>query len=296
MATWARLVLNVQIRYFNELEQVMKHFSHNPIIVGILTTTLLNVVGCGDRDPAAPMPRGNNQPAQGEVTSLSFFLGDSRDDVHNALGRPQKFGVLSFDKEFDSYFNAGLSVEYRQDVVVEINATLFEESRRFTGKILGLSLGDPADHYIKLLGKPDKEVETEAEYSIAIWRKADYDLSLELWCEDGNLYPWGPFNKGDIKRITVTTERKNVVANELVLQFTFADYEYLENVEWDLKGELEAEGHRIVGRQVSSEQMNLFIVLAMGLKPSPSGDTFRFFGLCVPLQFFGYGELPNELA
>ena len=39
-----------------------------------------------------------------------------------------------------------------------------------------------------------------------------------------------------------------------------------------------------------------FIVLAMGLKPSPSGETFRFFGLASRLQSLDYGELPNKLS
>jgi hypothetical protein len=36
----------------------------------------------------------------------------------------------------------------------------------------------------------------------------------------------------------------------------------------------------------------LFNVLAMGLNPSPSGETFRFFDLLE----FGDGEVPNEFA
>ena len=42
------------------------------------------------------------------------------------------------------------------------------------------------------------------------------------------------------------------------------------------------------------ENIRGFIVLAMGLKPSPSGETFRFF--CYQARLWRYGPLPDEFA
>jgi hypothetical protein len=46
------------------------------------------------------------------------------------------------------------------------------------------------------------------------------------------------------------------------------------------------------GVQANASVLPIFNVLAMGLNPSPSGETFRFFDLLE----FGDGEVPNEFA
>lgn len=47
---------------------------------------------------------------------------------------------------------------------------------------------------------------------------------------------------------------------------------------------------------ITERAVRHIIVLAMGLKPSPSGETFRFFCSPGPVRIVGHGELQDKLA
>lgn len=153
---------------------------------------ILSIVSSGSASAAA------------EETTVPFFLGDSREDVRESLGTPDRSGKHLTGEEFESYFKQGLSVEYGpNDAVIAFAASWFPGGH-FAGKILGVSLGDSRGQYTAVLGEPKSVTQRSSEVSTAVWERAEFRIDLDVWNEGGDLEPWGPFRKGDVKCIHIT--------------------------------------------------------------------------------------------
>jgi hypothetical protein len=131
---------------------------------------------------------------------------------------PDRAGKHLTGEEFESYFKQGLSVEYGpNDVVIAFAASWFPGGH-FTGKILGVSLGDSQDQYTAVLGKPKSVTKRSSEVSTAVWERAGFRIDLDAWNRDGDLAPWGPFRKGDVKCIRITISRQPAAASKAAPQ------------------------------------------------------------------------------
>ncbi|MDB2687660.1 hypothetical protein N9Y42_10660, partial [Mariniblastus sp.] len=163
----------------------------------VVSICILFILGCNQT--SSSKVHSPTAPAGGETT-IPFFIGAARADVHRGFGHPDLSGTHLTGGEFETFSKHGVAVEYAlDDTVSEIIASWFHGGR-FEGKILGISLGESKESYSATLGEPDTTKPTLSEYSLAIWQLDDCNLELEIWKDDGEIEPWGQFRKGDVKQ------------------------------------------------------------------------------------------------
>jgi len=110
-------------------------------------------------------------------TTIPVRLGWDRAAVRKALGEPDRQGP-----DFDTFFSKGLAIFYSRDSKVDgIWASRMETGTEFTGKIKGISLGDPFDKCKRELGDPQEWGLPDSHFSLAAWRRGQDILLIEIW-------------------------------------------------------------------------------------------------------------------
>lgn len=137
---------------------------------------------------------------------IEKLLGFSRAEISRQLGQPDRSG-----KDFDSFFKIGLAVNYNHaEKATEILATQFASGDAFSENILGIRLRDSKEDCIASWGEPIQTKETGFEYETITWHHKEYALVLEVWVRDGSDKGFGTYQKGMVKRISLTKKSKAV--------------------------------------------------------------------------------------
>lgn len=152
-------------------------------------------------DPSAPAP-GGDTPNVG----LPGWIGTPRKVLHEIAGAPTHSGDGLAGGAFDTFGKLGLVYEYDDDGYARrITATKASGEERFSGKILGLALGDPLARVEELWDASVDPVRTgKHEFDTFQIVFETLLIELEVWREDGEDPAFGTFRAKTIKRIRVT--------------------------------------------------------------------------------------------
>ncbi|PWN06097.1 hypothetical protein [Rhodohalobacter mucosus] len=137
-------------------------------------------------------------------SDLPIDIGQSKMEVQLILGTPTRTGDY-----FDSFFNHGLIVYYNnRNQVSSIKAAQLHSGIAFSGKILGVSIGDHLSKCMELWGNnaewEELEYSVPAEYSKVVFYYDRHRVDLEVWSRDGIDDNFGYFENGTIKSITIS--------------------------------------------------------------------------------------------
>ena len=133
---------------------------------------------------------------------LDLLVGRTRQQMRSQLGTPDRTG-----EEFDTFFHAGLIVNYRANKVVGFTVSTLVGGPRFEGKVFGIGLDDSKKQCRALWGEPVAErVNSDVEYNSCTWRHQGYILDLEIWRQDGRDGSFGDYREDTVKCIRMTKE------------------------------------------------------------------------------------------
>jgi len=133
-------------------------------------------------------------------SDLPIEIGQSKIEVQLILGTPTRKGDF-----FDSFFNHGLIVYYdTRNQVSSIKAALLQSGIAFSGRILGVSIGDHLSKCMELWGNIAEWEETPAEFSKVVFYYDRHRIDLEVWSRDGIDDNFGYFENGTVKSITIS--------------------------------------------------------------------------------------------
>lgn len=130
-------------------------------------------------------------------TSLPFFLGSRRAEVENHLGAPES-GRSEFGEVIEHYSQHGLTIKYKDELVIEIQSN----GSDFQGKLCGISIGDPIEMHGKRLGEPLRRKDFSSSTKLT-WAVEDFFLIAEIWNETGSEEGIGDFVKDHVREIEV---------------------------------------------------------------------------------------------
>lgn len=122
----------------------------------------------------------------GTKSGLKVDIGDTKDTVRN------EYGAGDWDENI--YGRLGLEFKYDKSEKVRIISAVFHRYGVFYGKLAGVSLGDPLDKVIQVLGKPLEQFgdrgEPGSKKVYAVWKlRSDRFLFVELFASDNYLDP-----------------------------------------------------------------------------------------------------------
>src|SRR5262249_24006562 len=153
---------------------------------------------CATGDPAV---RADEKPTQ-QPKAVWKLLGSSRETVRGQLGKPDRTG-----KDFDSFYAAGVAVEYDgMGRAKDITATPIGLGDDYKCKVLGVALGDSRKDCVAAWGNPVKAEKTPFEYERVTWHHKGYVLELEVWVKDGDGSDkaFGKYKKDTVKQIALS--------------------------------------------------------------------------------------------
>jgi hypothetical protein len=132
------------------------------------------------------------------------LLGLSRAEVRKRLGRPSRRG-----DDFDSFFRAGLVVNYDPDgTATKVCATWFVSGDVFDERMLGVALGESRADCVALWGEPVRvRKNTRTESRTEWYHHAGYVIEIEVWKRDGHEDGFGDFRAETVKDITVSRQK-----------------------------------------------------------------------------------------
>jgi hypothetical protein len=124
-----------------------------------------------------------------------------RAEVRKRLGKPSRHG-----DDFDSFFRAGLFVNYDPDgTAVKVGAAHFVSGDVYDERVLGVALGESRGECVAAWGEPVKVKPRSKrhEYREEWYHHAGYVIHVEVWKRDGCDYAFGDFRRETVKEITV---------------------------------------------------------------------------------------------
>jgi hypothetical protein len=151
---------------------------------------------------AGSLPVGADEKTEKQPSAVEKLLGSAREVVRRQLGKPDRT-----DKDFDSFYKAGVVVDYDMaNRVSRVNATQFVSGDAYRGKVLGIGLGAAKKDCIAVWGDPAKTEEMPFEYAKLTWHHKGYILTLEVWAKDGDGSDkaFGKYKKDTVKDIAIT--------------------------------------------------------------------------------------------
>jgi hypothetical protein len=166
-----------------------------------LPTFLLSLVLCG-------------LLANDSLAGVEKYINQPRDAIQWNLGVPDRSGENAGGfVEFESYFKAGLSLQYGDaGLVRSVHATVFTKGDRFNGRIFGIALGDTLEACVAAWGAPLYSTTTGFSAEVVSWHHNGYKLDLEIWNRDKtdrDNSAFGEFRKDTVKDITLSAWKEH---------------------------------------------------------------------------------------
>lgn len=147
-----------------------------------------------------PAAKTQIRELEDQETDLPVGIGWHRTQVRKVLGKPGKS-----EKHFETYWEYGLIVDYQADRVAAIHATALESGTSFFGYVLGVRIGDTLDRCLEKWGEPSVREPDWPGYEVIEWNLGKYKIRIESWSKDGMEPVFGPYKKGRVKNIVISS-------------------------------------------------------------------------------------------
>ena len=166
------------------------------------------------KEETVGVPVQNKQPL-----AIEKLLGLSREDVRSQLGKPDhtvggdlgksfaklaaKLGLPDRGDSSDNFNEVAITVRYKDLNTIMVTATVLMSGDTFSGKVLGIGLGDSKKACVAAWGASVRTEETPVDYEEVTWHHKGYVLELEMWTEGGSAPLFGNYKKDTVKQISI---------------------------------------------------------------------------------------------